>query len=140
MGRVNESLIPARFLATMAQLLAASLVYYSKDDNVRASLASNYTDSEFNDKNSEITAAVTLTVVFVTLQILSIFSGYTLFIPPLNAMHIFLNASGAVLICWFIMDTWNVTTFWYIFIFFSLINTVIEMFYMMQVLWCNSQW
>eukprot|EP00472_Partenskyella_glossopodia_P008011 CAMPEP_0197525752 /NCGR_PEP_ID=MMETSP1318-20131121/14215_1 /TAXON_ID=552666 /ORGANISM="Partenskyella glossopodia, Strain RCC365" /LENGTH=90 /DNA_ID=CAMNT_0043079461 /DNA_START=279 /DNA_END=548 /DNA_ORIENTATION=- len=90
----------------MAQLLAASLVYYSKDDNVRASLASNYTDSEFNDKNSEITAAVTLTVVFVTLQILSIFSGYTLFIPPLNAMHIFLNASGAVLICWFIMDTW----------------------------------
>ena len=27
---MNETLIPARFLATMAQLLAASLVYYSK--------------------------------------------------------------------------------------------------------------
>mmetsp|Transcript_17162 Transcript_17162/g.23895 ORF Transcript_17162/g.23895 Transcript_17162/m.23895 type:complete len:142 (-) Transcript_17162:103-528(-) len=137
--RIHDSLIPARFLSTMGYLIAASLVYFSKDDNIRSSLAATYSTSEYDTKDSEITAAITLVVTCLAIQILSMLSGYTLFMVQLNAIHVLLNAIGAILTCWFILDSWHVTSFWYLFTFFSLLPLALEISYMLNMMCCNIQ-
>ncbi len=164
MKRVDSSLIPARFLAMIGQLISASLVLGSKDDNIRSSLASSYTSSDYDSKNSEITAAVWLTIVFVGIEIMTTFAGHTLFFPAINTFRtsqqrirtlpsrsrsrkrarqpadIFAHFLGTMFTCWFILDAWHVSSFWYIWIFFCLAPFLVETAAVVQV-WCfNIQW
>mmetsp|Transcript_19872 Transcript_19872/g.27731 ORF Transcript_19872/g.27731 Transcript_19872/m.27731 type:complete len:142 (-) Transcript_19872:220-645(-) len=138
-SKVLESIIPARFLATVGFLIAAIMVYYSKDDNIRASLPATYSSSEYDAKDSELSAAVTLSVVCTCLQILSMFSGYTLFMATLSSFHVLTSALGAILTCWFILDSWQAPLYWYITGFLSLLPLMAETVFIVNVFCCDIQ-
>jgi len=133
-------MIPARFLALMAQLISTSMIYFSKDGNIRASLDASYSNSDYDSKDGELSTGVTLLVVFLALQTLSIFQGYTLFLPTINASHIFFSCLGTILTCWFIIEAWTVSSYWYLFVFFGILPLLMESFFVIREMCCSIQW
>jgi hypothetical protein len=87
MGGQNylSTLVPARFLTTLGHLSVAIMVLYQMDDNVIASLPLNYTTSQYDTTHSSLVAAVALTIIFQSAELLSFFSGFSLFSPFINA-------------------------------------------------------
>lgn len=71
-------------------------------------------------------AVLYLTVVCFIFEFVSLFMGFSLFMPVLNTTYIFSHFTGGVLLCWFIIDVWHYQTLWVLWIFFSVLPTMLE--------------
>jgi len=86
MGSQNylSTVIPARFIATLAHLAVAIMVLYQMSDNVIASIPYNHTSSQYDTVYSSLEAAVWLTILFQAAEILGLFAGFSMFSPIVN--------------------------------------------------------
>ena len=48
MAAALNTTVPTRFLATVAHLMAIAMIFYSMDDNIRAGLSLNYSQSDYD--------------------------------------------------------------------------------------------
>ena len=51
---LNDSIVPARFMFTMGHLMAVLMIFFSKEDNVRAGLPLNPPAGDVDDKDTEL--------------------------------------------------------------------------------------
>lgn len=134
---VESVLVPTRFLATMGHLTAVLMLFWTKEKNIERTLPLDYTESEFDDKNSDFLAVLWLSVICFTVELLSLFAGITLFHNSKNAFHIFAHFMGGILMCWFIIESWHYAAFVYVFVFFSLLPALLEVSAIMSVFCCK---
>lgn len=83
-----------------------------------ASLSTNYLQSDYNSLNTSLTAAIWLSIICLSFEVLSLFAGFTLFRTSLSVFYSLLHFIGTILVSWFILDSWNALSYWYLFIFF----------------------
>ena len=79
MASTNTILIPARFMLTMGHLIAIIMLFYTKEDNVKASLAASASTAELALVRSSVDSALTLAFICFAFDIVMIFSGTSLF-------------------------------------------------------------
>ena len=83
-------------------------------------------DSSYSSKDSELLAAIWLSIICFIIEFSGLFLGISLFLARYNTFSILAHFAGCVLLSWYIIDTWYYSTFWYIWIFFSLFPTILE--------------
>jgi len=81
---MDNQMIPTRFLLTMAHFIAVLMVFYTKQNNIANSLASDATSGEYNAATSSVLAAVWLAILCLSLEFLGMLLGVSLFMRSLN--------------------------------------------------------
>jgi len=123
---IPAKLIPLRFLITIAHFIIILLCFYSVRQNVEASLPAIYSQSQYDSRELSLKACLWLSVIGFIIHLLDIMGGFSLFLTRFNALHIILHFVGCVLTCWFLVDEWRYQSLWYIWAFFNLLPTLIE--------------
>lgn len=68
---------------TLLHFLVTLLVYYSKDDNVRASLPLVHSSSDWNDNMKSFEAALGLSMACFAIELGALITGVSMFSPLL---------------------------------------------------------
>jgi len=111
----KNGLISTRYLMLMAHLILAVSCLMARDANVRASLPLHHTRDDYYYKDSELIIAMSLTISFVFIELLTFGTGLTMFSGLVGAYSIMCHGSGALLHAYFILDTWDTWIYWWIF-------------------------
>ncbi|CBN77314.1 conserved unknown protein [Ectocarpus siliculosus] len=77
--KIEDRVIPARFLVTLGHLVGVILISKTKSDNVYAGLSSDPTAAEVATANGHVNAALALAMVCFGLDFMSLFFGLSIF-------------------------------------------------------------
>ncbi|XP_074167995.1 transmembrane protein 107 isoform X2 [Sminthopsis crassicaudata] len=69
MGQVS-GLVPSRFLTLLAHLVIVITIFWTRDDNIRASLPPSFTSDQYKKEDSDILPAFTEVIMFITVFVL----------------------------------------------------------------------
>jgi hypothetical protein len=78
-----------------------------------------------------------LALICLTVEFVGLFSGLSLFLVRLSVFSIICHFAATLLICWYIIDTWFYSSFWYIWIFFMLIPACVEIVAFIRAFCCR---
>ena len=138
-------LIPARFLTMIAHLVISITLFWTTDESVSACLPIDYTPEMFDDKKTQLTVALSLTVIFLAGELIGFMFGISMFIHLQGLLCNFLtvnicqfyhylvfrlatccHTSGAVATAFFMFESWPCYLYWYIWGFCSLLPFLTE--------------
>lgn len=126
MSNITETIVPAKFLAIISQILIAIVVIYTREENIYAGISpdADSGDSEFTTAEGSLLTGVALIIFFLLFELAVLFMGLSLFFDAINMMRkvyveIFIHVFGVIFLCWFILDNWTYTTIWPIWFFFA---------------------
>ncbi|ORX65767.1 hypothetical protein BCR32DRAFT_297671 [Anaeromyces robustus] len=120
------TIIPSRFLATIAHIIASIMVFITKEGNIRHSLPLVTTQQSYSYVNKKLTVYIILSWFCFVVELFGFFSGITMFNGKANIIHSFLHAIATILISCFIIERWHFIVYLYIFSFCSIIPALIE--------------
>eukprot|EP00753_Platysulcus_tardus_P005626 PLAT13543.1.p1 GENE.PLAT13543.1~~PLAT13543.1.p1 ORF type:complete len:156 (-),score=44.00 PLAT13543.1:132-599(-) len=118
-----------RFLLSLLHFFATISVFYTKGDNVMASLPPQPLDqlsSQFEDGLVAVDTVLGWSLTCFAVELLAGLTGTTLFFPVVNVIYCLLHGAGLLLTVWFIVDVWAYTTFLPLFLLFSLLPALLE--------------
>eukprot|EP00904_Undaria_pinnatifida_P000071 jgi/Undpi1/10064/HiC_scaffold_28.g12518.m1 len=84
--RVEDRVIPARFLVTLGHLVGVLLVFKTKTDNVYAGLSYDPTIAEVAAAKDDVHAALAVAMVCFGLDFASIFFGFSIFMMKASTL------------------------------------------------------
>ncbi|XP_041479468.1 transmembrane protein 107-like [Lytechinus variegatus] len=128
------NLIPARFLCLIAHLVITVTLIWSRDANVRACLPETYTDTEYNTVDVALIIGLSLSIVFLVIEIIGFMSGVSMFIHPVGLLSTTCHASAAIALSFYLFEEWPCYIFWYIFGFCSAFPALVEIAVLIAVL------
>jgi hypothetical protein len=112
MGRVEEILIPSRFLLTCGHFITAILAFYNTPTNVAAGYPSGGSASQLSLGRASILTALVIAMMCFVVQFVGLFGGYTMFRNSLNLFHCVMQFFGGVLTAWYLIDSWGFLSYW----------------------------
>ncbi|XP_068960216.1 transmembrane protein 107 isoform X1 [Petaurus breviceps papuanus] len=135
MGRIS-GLVPSRFLTLLAHLVIVINIFWTRDDNIQASLPPHFTSEEYEKEDSKLITALSLTLGLFLVELAGFFSGVSMFNNTQNLFSIGAHCSAAVSLAFFVLEGWECYIYWYIFAFCSLLpaSTEVIMFIAVFVL------
>mmetsp|Transcript_7946 Transcript_7946/g.9731 ORF Transcript_7946/g.9731 Transcript_7946/m.9731 type:complete len:145 (-) Transcript_7946:238-672(-) len=110
-SRINDMLIPARFLATMGHLIAVIMANLTINDNIDIALSSTSSDDDYNAAKSVALSAIVISYVCFTFDFVGLFGGF-IFFERVNCLLTALHCTGSLLVSWFIVHTWQYRILW----------------------------
>lgn len=122
-----DTLIPTRFLTTLAHLLAVLMIFSSKANNIRVALPVTHNADEFNELDSELTIGLWLAVACLAIEMIGLFGGYTIFRTGVTLQYILAHFVGCVALTFYMTESWHYSTFWYIFVICSVPPALMEL-------------
>mmetsp|Transcript_9172 Transcript_9172/g.24854 ORF Transcript_9172/g.24854 Transcript_9172/m.24854 type:complete len:150 (-) Transcript_9172:25-474(-) len=130
----ETTLVPGRFITTMAQLLGTIVVFFSRFENMRTALrnADLYfadqasLDAAVQTMNVSILVAITFSMVFLIVELVGLIGGFSIFNHGLNLLYIVMHTLGSIFVGMFILEEWHYVRFWYLFAFFCLPTAILE--------------
>jgi len=125
MANLNHQIIPARFLLTMGHFISISLVSYTLENNINASLRSPSPAAE-KQATSEIEAAITFALCCFVFDFIGIFTGSSLFMNKVNLLQIMAHFIGGVAISTFIHEAWEYEYLWPLVLAFNASTAFVE--------------
>lgn len=125
MGRLQQQIIPTRFLLTTGHFLALLMVTFTKDENVTAAVGSESGQKSREQGVTELDSAIIVGLVCFLFDFLGMFYS-SLFMHQINMIQIFLHFLGGVLVSSFIKDSWPYTYMWLLVAFFNIPSALIE--------------
>ncbi|EDO45045.1 predicted protein [Nematostella vectensis] len=131
---LSGSLVAARFLSLVAHLVITVTIFWSKEANVVACLPLNYTQTEYNDKHTELVVGLSLTLAFLVLEFGGFIGGVSMFNSTASMLSITAHTSAAISLSMFVLESWDCDKFWYIFGFCSAFPAIIEICVLIGVL------
>eukprot|EP00696_Hemimastix_kukwesjijk_P004362 gnl/Hemi2/15380_TR5177_c0_g2_i1.p1 gnl/Hemi2/15380_TR5177_c0_g2~~gnl/Hemi2/15380_TR5177_c0_g2_i1.p1 ORF type:complete len:154 (+),score=18.90 gnl/Hemi2/15380_TR5177_c0_g2_i1:36-464(+) len=134
---VHGSVIPARFYATIGHFILLVMIFYSKGDNITASLSSGYSASDYNSANSVFVIGLAVALALIGVEMVGLFGGLTIFALHLNVTHTVLHFIGVITLSLFILQTWSYTAYWPIFVITSIIPGILEICTLIVMFGCN---
>lgn len=131
---VLNGLVPARFLTIVAHLILIIVLFWSRDDNVRACLPKYYTNAQYEQKDTQLIIGLSVSLGLFLLELIGFIGGLSMFLPTQGFISTAAHASAAITMVFFLFDQWCSDTFWYIFGFCSALPGVTEIIVLIGVL------
>ncbi|XP_027196571.2 transmembrane protein 107-like [Dermatophagoides pteronyssinus] len=113
---MNKWIISLRFISLVAHLVLVILFISNRDYNVRICLSWNHTDNEYWSKDYELVVGLSLSIVFLILELLSFITGITMIHPKQTLFSFCLHTFGTISLTSFILDGWQCQLFWWLFV------------------------
>ncbi|XP_051781099.1 transmembrane protein 107-like isoform X2 [Erpetoichthys calabaricus] len=129
-----SSLVPARFLTLIAHLVIVITIFWSRENNVLACLPLQYTQQDYNNKDTELIVALSVTLGMFAIELAGFFSGISMFNNSQSLLSLVAHCSAAVTLSFFVFRKWECWTYWYIFGFCSALPALIEIVLFIAVL------
>ncbi|XP_043532900.1 transmembrane protein 107 like isoform X1 [Chiloscyllium plagiosum] len=130
---IPSSLIPSRFLTLMAHLVIVIDIFWSRENNVLASLPPTHTSLQYQNRDTELIVALSVTLGMFLIELLGFFSGVSMFNSTQSLISIGTHASASVTLLFFLFEQWPCSTYWWIFAFCSALPACIEIILMIGV-------
>ncbi|XP_056589500.1 transmembrane protein 107 like [Triplophysa dalaica] len=120
------TLVPARFLTLIGHLVIVIIIFWSRENSVRACLPLDYTDEEYRSEDTRLVVALSVTLGLFAIELLGFFSGVSLFNNNQALLSIGCHASGCVSLLFFLFEQWTCSIYWWIFAFCSVMPALYE--------------
>ncbi len=112
MARLEDVLIPSRFLLTSGHFITAILAFYNLPINVAAGFPMGGSAADLAAARGSLLTALSIAMLCFIVQFLGLFGGFTMFRNPLNLFHSVLHFFGGVLGAWYLIGAWGFLSYW----------------------------
>ncbi|KAG7267341.1 hypothetical protein CRUP_031728 [Coryphaenoides rupestris] len=97
-----SSLVPARFLTITAHLVIVITIFWSRDNNVKASLPLVFTQEQYDKEDTNLVVGLSVTLGLFAIELAGFFSGVSMFncsqgllvLPALVELMLFIAVFG----------------------------------------------
>ncbi len=127
-------LIPTRFITIVSHLVLLVTVLHAVEENVRACLPFEHTQSELNRKSVELSTGLGVALGLLGLELLGFLSGVSMFAPSAMLLSIAAHASATVVLTFFCLDEWDCDLYWWVFGLCSALPALVEVLLTIGVL------
>ncbi|XP_070810458.1 transmembrane protein 107 [Pituophis catenifer annectens] len=128
-----SGLVPSRFLVLTAHLVIVITIFWSRENNVRASLPLQCTPEEYNRRDTEMVVALSVTLGLFVVELAGFLSGVSMFNNLQSLLSLAAHCSASVCLSFFVFERWEIVTYWYILGFCSALPAVVEIFLFISV-------
>ncbi|XP_020822394.1 transmembrane protein 107 [Phascolarctos cinereus] len=125
MGRIS-GLVPSRFLTLLAHLVIVITIFWTRDNNIQASLPPHFTSEDYEKEDSKLVTALSITLGLFLVELAGFFSGVSMFNNTQSLFSIGVHCCAAVSLAFFIFESWESSTYWCIFAFCSVLPALTE--------------
>ncbi|XP_063045114.1 transmembrane protein 107 isoform X2 [Engraulis encrasicolus] len=123
---VISSLVPARFLTLTAHLVIVITIFWSRENNVKASLPLEFTEEEYNEQDLRLVIALSVTIGLFFVELAGFFSGVSMFNSSQGLLSLASHCSASICLSFFVFQKWQCWTYWLIFAFCSVLPALVE--------------
>ncbi|XP_005101172.1 transmembrane protein 107 [Aplysia californica] len=127
-------LVPARFLTLIAHLVLTIVILWTREENIKMCLPDDYTQAEYDDKDTQMLVAYSVTLALFLVELVGFMGGITMFMPFQGLLSTVAHSAAAIALSYFLFDQWPCQWYWYIFGFCSAFPAVTEIVYMIGIL------
>ncbi|XP_025037063.1 transmembrane protein 107 isoform X2 [Pelodiscus sinensis] len=128
-----SGLVPARFLTLTAHLVIVITIFWSRDNNVRASLPLQYSQQQYERQDVELVVALSVTLGLFAVELAGFLSGISMFNNTQSLLSTGAHASAAVALLFFLFEQWESSLYWWIFAFCSALPAAFEILLFVSV-------
>ncbi|XP_060540890.1 transmembrane protein 107 isoform X2 [Pantherophis guttatus] len=121
-----SGLVPSRFLVLTAHLVIVITIFWSRENNVRASLPLQCTPEEYNRRDTEMVVALSVTLGLFVVELAGFLSGVSMFNNLQSLLSTLAHASAGVALLFFLFEQWDASIYWWIFAFCSALPAAVE--------------
>uniref|UniRef100_A0A673MYN2 Transmembrane protein 107 n=1 Tax=Sinocyclocheilus rhinocerous TaxID=307959 RepID=A0A673MYN2_9TELE len=112
---VVSSLVPARFLTLIAHLVIVIIIFWSRENSVRACLPLDYTNEEYSLEDTRLVVALSVTLGLFAVELVGFLCGVSMFNNNQALLSIGCHASGSVALLFFLFEQWTCSIYLWIF-------------------------
>ncbi|XP_065273461.1 transmembrane protein 107 [Emys orbicularis] len=128
-----SGLVPARFLTLTAHLVIIITIFWSRDNNVLASLPLQYSQQQYQRQDVELVVALSVTLGLFAVELAGFLSGVSMFNHTQSLLSIGAHTAAAVALLFFLFDQWDSSLYWRIFAFCSALPAAFEILLFVSV-------
>ncbi|KXJ26733.1 Transmembrane protein 107 [Exaiptasia diaphana] len=88
---IPGSLVAVRFLSLVAHLVITVTIFWAKDSNVLACLPSQYSQTEYDSKHTELIVGLSLTLAFLLFEFGGFIGGVSMFNSTVSMLCILIH-------------------------------------------------
>ncbi|XP_029360693.1 transmembrane protein 107 like isoform X1 [Echeneis naucrates] len=121
-----SSLVPARFLTIIAHLVIVITIFWSRENNVKASLPLEFTQEEYDYEDRRLVVALAVTLGLFAVELAGFFSGVSMFNSSQGLLSTGVHASASVALLFFLFEQWGCDNYWGILAICSVLPAFVE--------------
>ncbi|XP_074081664.1 transmembrane protein 107 isoform X3 [Macrotis lagotis] len=110
MGRIS-GLVPSRFLTLLAHLVIVVIIFWTREDNVLASLPRYYSREDYDSEDLKLVTALSVTLGLFLVELAGFFSGVSMFNSTQSLFSIAAHCCAAVTLAFFVFEAWECFTY-----------------------------
>uniref|UniRef100_A0A914V6R7 Transmembrane protein 107 n=1 Tax=Plectus sambesii TaxID=2011161 RepID=A0A914V6R7_9BILA len=126
MASSSLGLVSARFLSLAAHFIITISIFWAREDNVKAGLGLDFTTQEYDDKDTSLIVALSLTLACMLVEIVGFFGGVTTFMQTISLLSMCLHSVACITLAFFVWDIWDCDLYWVLFAIFSALPAAVE--------------
>ncbi|KAJ8005016.1 hypothetical protein DPEC_G00142270 [Dallia pectoralis] len=119
-------LVPARFLTLTAHLVIVITIFWSRENNVEASLPLGFTPEQYDSVDTKLVVALSVTLGLFAIELAGMFSGVSMFNNSQSLLSVAAHCSASVSLSFFVFERWECWTYWVIFALCSVLPAFVE--------------
>ncbi|XP_065425216.1 transmembrane protein 107 isoform X9 [Chrysemys picta bellii] len=128
-----SGLVPARFLTLTAHLVIVITIFWSRDNNVLASLPLQYSQQQYQRQDVELVVALSVTLGLFAVELSGFLSGVSMFNHTQSLLSLAAHCSASICLSFFVLERWESATYWYILAFCSALPAAFEILLFVSV-------
>uniref|UniRef100_A0A3P8URI5 Transmembrane protein 107 n=1 Tax=Cynoglossus semilaevis TaxID=244447 RepID=A0A3P8URI5_CYNSE len=125
-----SSLVPARFLTIIAHLVIVITIFWSRENNVKASLPLEFTQEQYDSEDQKLVVALAVTLGLFAIELSGFFSGVSMFNCSQGLLSLAVHCGASVSLSFFVFEMWECWTYWVI---FAVCRSVVLVYVLVQV-------
>ncbi|XP_025031977.1 transmembrane protein 107 isoform X3 [Python bivittatus] len=106
-----NGLVPSRFLTLTAHLVIVITIFWSRENNVRASLPLQCTQAEYDSRDTEMVVALSVTLGLFAVELAGFLSGVSMFNNVQSLLSLAAHCSASVCLSFFVFERWETVTY-----------------------------
>ncbi|KAM4601518.1 transmembrane protein 107-like isoform 2-T2 [Polymixia lowei] len=130
---IVSSLVPARFLTITAHLVIVITIFWSRENNVKASLPLDFTQEQYDDEDTKLVVALAVTLGLFSVELVGFFTGVSMFNCSQGLLSLVVHCTAAVSLSFYVFQKWECWTYWVIFAFCSVLPAFVELLLLIAV-------
>uniref|UniRef100_A0A8D0HFA4 Transmembrane protein 107 n=1 Tax=Sphenodon punctatus TaxID=8508 RepID=A0A8D0HFA4_SPHPU len=130
-------LVPCRFLTFTAHLVIVISIFWSRENNVRASLPLQCTQEQYENQDTlslpRLVVALSVTLGLFAVELAGFFSGVSMFNNTQSLISVAAHCSASICLSFFVSEHWQCSAYWYIMGFCSALPAAVEILLFISV-------
>nr|XP_050038878.1 transmembrane protein 107-like [Dermacentor andersoni] len=123
----TNALVPGRFLTLSAHVVLLVTLLWVYDENVRACLPRDFSEAQYAAKSTEIIVGLSLGLVLAAFELVGFLTGVSMFFASQALISTAAHCAATVALAYFVVDLWNCSAYWWIFVFCSVLPAFAEL-------------